>query len=106
MFEIPCKCGKTKKTFKKLIGEFYIDDCCEAAGYDAWGNKTEKVPPEELAASNVEEVEADYIVRVEEDPKFDPKVPVESPKMVEKPKAVSKKKQTKVKPKVNGKENL
>lgn len=39
MFSIQCRCGKTKKNFKKQIGEFFINKCCLEAGYDKLGNK-------------------------------------------------------------------
>lgn len=31
MIEKPCKCGKSKKSFKFDIGPFYVGECCEAA---------------------------------------------------------------------------
>lgn len=47
MIEKPCRCGASKKRFKYEIGPFFIDQCCEAAGYDAVGNKTsDKKTPE------------------------------------------------------------
>lgn len=41
MYMITCRCGKSQKNFKFNIGDFYIEDCCEAAGYDSLGNKAQ-----------------------------------------------------------------
>lgn len=50
MFNIPCRCGKTSKNFKNDLGiAFYIDDCCEKAGYDEKGNKKEGLAEENQA---------------------------------------------------------
>lgn len=46
MVTLKCICGKSSKTFNKKIGDFYVDECCEAAGYDHMGVLVEAVPPE------------------------------------------------------------
>lgn len=44
MIQIPCRCGTTKKNFRVNIGDFYIDECCEKAGYDHAGNREGEAP--------------------------------------------------------------
>tara|TARA_R110000868_G_C10973188_1_gene771586 strand:+ start:106778 stop:107173 length:396 start_codon:yes stop_codon:yes gene_type:complete len=39
MFKIKCRCGSSEKSFKIDIGEFFMNECCFKAGYDAQGNK-------------------------------------------------------------------
>lgn len=41
MFRRKCVCGATEKNFKKDIGPFFVDECCEKAGYDHFGKKQE-----------------------------------------------------------------
>lgn len=43
MKEITCRCGKSKKRFKFDVGPFFINTCCEEAGYDVYGNLPEGV---------------------------------------------------------------
>lgn len=38
MFKTKCRCGTSEMSFKKFVGEFYIDTCCQIAGYDHLGN--------------------------------------------------------------------
>lgn len=38
MFKIPCRCGAKDKSFQKNIGPFFVDLCCEEAGFDHFGN--------------------------------------------------------------------
>ena len=40
MFKRKCACGETEKSFKIDIGPFFVNECCEQAGYDVYG-KTE-----------------------------------------------------------------
>lgn len=42
MIKIKCRCGQSERNFKFDIGPFYIEECCEKAGYDALGNKKEE----------------------------------------------------------------
>jgi hypothetical protein len=37
MFKIKCRCGKMDKHFQKNIGEFFVAECCEQAGFDHLG---------------------------------------------------------------------
>lgn len=37
MFSKMCRCGQSQKNFHKDIGEFYIAECCELAGFDHLG---------------------------------------------------------------------
>lgn len=56
MKEVACVCGERKRRFKNLDLEFYVDDCCEAKGYDYRGLKaSEKVKKTltELSKMNV-----------------------------------------------------
>lgn len=55
MFEKPCRCGKTKKRFKKDIGPFFINQCCRDAGYDNRGELVEA--PKEQASVEKESVQ-------------------------------------------------
>lgn len=49
MYQISCRCGASKKNFKFNIGDFYIEECCEKAGYDVFGQKkAEGMSEEEL----------------------------------------------------------
>ena len=40
--ELSCYCGKSKKTFFNNVGDNYIGECCEEAGYDHLGNPPQK----------------------------------------------------------------
>lgn len=70
MFKIKCRCGKTEKSFKMNIGPFFINECCEEAGYDQYGKTKEDYEKEaELAdalAPLPEEVQEDVKEVMEE----------------------------------------
>jgi hypothetical protein len=58
-----CFCGATQKNFNIDIGPHFYADCCEAAGFDPFGNhadipKVEKVVTE---VKNLEDLEKDEI---------------------------------------------
>lgn len=38
MYHKTCRCGQSSNMFKRDIGPFYIEECCEAKGYDFKGN--------------------------------------------------------------------
>ena len=64
MIEITCKCGKSKKRFFQKIGEFYIAECCEEAGYDHLG-RLKKNDPDSISKEFVEAIPE--IIKVNED---------------------------------------
>lgn len=68
MFRKPCRCGKTKKNFKIDIGEFFINECCEAEGFNQYGLKGDEKP----APPELEEVE-DIFKSSDEEPTEAPK---------------------------------
>ena len=37
MYKKKCRCEATEKNFKFDIGEFFVNECCEKAGYDEKG---------------------------------------------------------------------
>jgi len=41
LFKKSCRCGVSEKHFVKDIGEFFIGECCEEAGYDYKGDLIE-----------------------------------------------------------------
>jgi hypothetical protein len=91
MFEKSCRCGKSKKSFKFDIGEFFIDDCCTEAGYDEQGNRAQNELSEEekaLAAAAANAPEADSL-QSNDDPSLDAE---ESEPSQEKPKNKNKNK--------------
>ncbi len=45
MHQKTCRCGKSSQPFKIDIGPFYIDSCCEEAGFDNLGNLKETATP-------------------------------------------------------------
>ena len=49
MFKKKCRCGTTEKNFKMDIGPFFINECCEKAGFDEKGLKAEDCNKEEEA---------------------------------------------------------
>lgn len=52
MHKIKCRCGASEKTFKFDIGPFFMNECCEKAGYDEKGELKDGVDlKDELAAS-------------------------------------------------------
>ena len=55
MFKKKCRCGKTSKNFKKDIGPFFINECCEEAGFDAFGRKEGEIVEEVLEESKEQE---------------------------------------------------
>lgn len=56
MFRIHCKCKKSNKNFHNNIGDFYVDDCCKAAGYDDLGRPIAGTPAAEVKPSVAEVV--------------------------------------------------
>lgn len=54
MKRLKCKCGETEKNFKIDIGEFFINECCEKAGYDYLGKKSEDYEKEAAAKAATE----------------------------------------------------
>lgn len=45
MYKIKCRCGASEANFNNDIGEFYVTDCCEKAGYNEKGELVN--PPKE-----------------------------------------------------------
>lgn len=41
MFKVTCVCGDSEKSFKKNIGPFFVNTCCEKKGYDCRGKLPE-----------------------------------------------------------------
>lgn len=61
MIEITCRCGDSKKRFKRDIGPFFINECCEAKGYDNMGelkgaSKAQPAPQPEPELRDLKEV--------------------------------------------------
>ncbi len=48
MYAIKCRCGAQTKNFKHNIGAFYMDRCCEDAGYNSEGVMTKSEPGPKL----------------------------------------------------------
>ena len=61
MYKVKCKCGQSEKSFKFDIGEFFISECCEKAGYDNKGMRAEdyEAEAEELANEILGDVDGD-----------------------------------------------
>lgn len=72
MFLVKCKCGKSQKNFKFNIGEFFIDECCEKAGFDHKGNL--KKP--EVKVEKIVEVKEEKKEEVVEEIKEEKKAPI------------------------------
>ena len=57
LYPIKCRCGKSTMNFAKPLGEFYIDTCCQIAGYDHLGNMKkeaeEVVPGADMTVADV-----------------------------------------------------
>jgi hypothetical protein len=54
MFSKRCACGIATKNFHRDIGDFYVDECCLAAGYDELGKL--KNPTPEVKSSVTDKV--------------------------------------------------
>lgn len=59
MIKIKCRCGKSEKSFKKEIGPFYIDECCEKAGFDEFGKLPEDYEQDEEGEGQSDEKSQD-----------------------------------------------
>ena len=71
MFKKSCRCGASEKNFKMDIGAFFIGECCELAGYDAFGQKTkEALSNEEIAAMAQDLAGADDLM-IKDEPQVD-----------------------------------
>lgn len=65
LIPIKCRCGKSTTNFQKNIGPWYIDTCCQIAGYDHLGNlkAKEETTPE---APKTEETSEETVTNPEE----------------------------------------
>jgi len=78
MKEIFCRCGKSRKNFlnPKRMPDFYIDECCELAGYDHLGRLKKE---DKIETKCEKEFESKFGYKIE-----DIKIEVESPKLIKK----------------------